>query len=255
MSQLKNRAFTFGLCCIFVLPMSAMAQWTVGTGAGDYTVTQTNSGRVPFRIDPGANAGAIFIDQDGDTALGTTTPLNDFNSRLYIADLTPDIAFEDENLEQIWSFYANGDSIGFCDETNYPQPGGTTVPCSPFFIQTGAPLASLAVAENGYVGVGVQSPPEVNLHVAGDSVGPVEELFRLESTTSPQQVFLNSTSGAQWFFAMTSTDEFKISLAGTGKVEARFRQNGDLRIAGAYQQISDRNSKKNINNARIMFLS
>jgi hypothetical protein len=95
------------------------------------------------------------------------------------------------------------------------------------------------------VGIGTGSPA-AKLHVLGESEAAVEELFRLESTAAPQQVFLNASSGATWLFAMTSNDTFKISYAGTGKVEARFRQNGNLEIAGSLSQNSDRHSKINI---------
>ena len=104
------------------MPVSALAQWTVDTAGGDYTIEHNNSGRIPFRIDPGANTNAMFLDTDGDTALGTAAPTNDFNSRLHIADLSPDIAFEDTSDREIWSLYANSDGFGVCDETTYPQP-------------------------------------------------------------------------------------------------------------------------------------
>ena len=246
MSLLKNRAFTVGLSCIFVLPMSALAQWTVGTGAGDYTVTQ-DSGRVPFRIDPGADTNAMFMDSDGDTALGTTAPLNDFNSRLHIADLTPDIAFEDENDNQIWSFYANNNSIGFCDETSYPQPGGPTVPCSPFFIQTGAPVASLGIAANGYVGMGTQSTPTAKLHVSGGTDAKLlvdntdaaavgdQFLFELRNANSRKIRFAISAEGGGniWTFDNDpAADAFNISKIGTGLNEFKVKSNGDGTFRG-----------------------
>ena len=51
-------------------------------------------GIIPILLDRNAGASAIFVDSDGDTALGTITPSNDFNSRLHIEDPTPDIAFK-----------------------------------------------------------------------------------------------------------------------------------------------------------------
>jgi hypothetical protein len=104
---------------------------------------------------------------------------------------------------------------------------------------------ALFVDDSSNVGVGT-SDPATKLHVVGDSGASTEELLQLQSTAAPQQVFLNSSTGAQWFFAMTGDDSFKVSFAGTGKVEARFQQNGNLQIAGALIQNSDRNSKKNI---------
>ncbi len=45
---------------------------------------------------------------------------------------------------------------------------------------------------------------------------------------------------------MVSNDDFKVSFDGTGRVEARFKPNGNLIIAGNLSQNSDVNSKKNI---------
>jgi len=95
------------------------------------------------------------------------------------------------------------------------------------------------------VGVGTGAPA-TKLHILGDGNGSVEEVMRLETAGPPQQVFLNSASGAKWFFAMAGDDSFKISYDGTGKVEARIRQNGNMVIAGSLTQNSDRRSKENI---------
>jgi len=99
-------------------------------------------------------------------------------------------------------------------------------------------------------GVGTGSP-SAKLHVVGDGVGNIapfdtERVLRLESSLAPEQIFVNSTSGAIWYFAMVSNDDFKVSFDGTGKVEARFKPDGTLRIAGSLIQNSDRHSKINV---------
>jgi hypothetical protein len=246
MTSFKNHIPVIGLASFLLLPMSGYAQWTVNEGATDYEITNTGTGGnpIPFTIEGGAPADIFYISSEGNLGLGAAPPTGAFSPRLNISDPTPDIELDDLDQNQTWQLFANGGDgssdlggMGFVD---------ITANTLPLYIESGAPTASLLVKASGNVGVG-NVDPEVNLHVLGDSVASVEELFRLESTTSPQQVFLNSSTSAKWFFAMTSTDEFKISLAGTGKVEARFQQNGNLKIAGAYQQISDRNSKENIN--------
>jgi hypothetical protein len=100
------------------------------------------------------------------------------------------------------------------------------------------------------VGVGTGSP-SAKLHVKGEGVGDIapfnsERILKLESSLAPEQVFVNTTSGAIWYFAMVSNDDFKISFDGTGKVEARFKPDGTLRIAGSLIENSDRNSKTNV---------
>lgn len=82
--------------------------------------------------------------------------------------------------------------------------------------------------------------PEAPLHIRQvNSPDAVELLLQLESTVPPQQIFENSTTGAKWFFAMTSDDQFKISRDGTGTVEAKFFDNGNLVIGGTLSQSSD----------------
>ena len=82
------------------------------------------------------------------------------------------------------------------------------------------------------------------MHVRqGGSGSATELLFMLDSDVPPQQVFKNRDSGAEWFFAMTADDQFKVSRNGTGKVEAKFFDNGNLQIAGTLIQASDVNAK------------
>lgn len=89
--------------------------------------------------------------------------------------------------------------------------------------------------------------PEAPIHVQQNgSADPVELLLLLESDTPPQQVFKNNTTGTEWFFAVTSDDEFKISKNGTGSVEAKFFGNGNLRLNGTLTELSDENAKRNL---------
>jgi hypothetical protein len=248
----RRRAIPAALACVLILPVSAQAaNWTSGEGSGgDYEITNTtaNPDITPLRIEDNNAAGTddtLVISAQGNLGLGSTPPSGGFSARFYIYDETPEIELDDWDNGRTWNLFADGGNggsdpvggIGFADITE-----GT----NPFYIQSTAPTDSFFMDTSGFVGLGT-SGPTARLHLLGDSVAAVEELFILESSTSPQQVFLNSSTSAKWFFAMTSTDEFKISFAGTGKVEARFQQNGNLKIAGAYQQISDRNSKENIN--------
>jgi hypothetical protein len=108
-----------------------------------------------------------------------------------------------------------------------------------------SPPNSLVVLDSGDVGVGTGAPI-ADMHVEGDGVGTVEDVLRLQSTVPPQITMRNSTANKLWYFAMTADNDFKVSLDGTGDVEAKFFQNGDLKILGALTQGSDRNRKNDI---------
>jgi hypothetical protein len=109
-----------------------------------------------------------------------------------------------------------------------------------------APANSLVIeGTTGDMGIGT-NVPVADLHVQGEGTGVVEDVLRLQSTVPPQITMRNSTANKLWFFAMTADNDFKVSLDGTGDVEAKFFQNGDLKILGALTQGSDRNRKNDI---------
>jgi hypothetical protein len=245
----RERLSIVGLSCIAALPTSGFAQDWDTLETGDYRVRNiTNGNTIPLTIEDNAIADSLYISSVGNVGLGDAPPTGTFSPRLYVSDPTPEIELDDIDDNQIWQIFADGGDvsqggsdtlggIGFFDST------ASTVP---LFVESEAPSASLYINTDGFLGSGTIEPL-VNLHLVGDSTDPVEELFRLESSTSPQQVFINDTTGAKWFFAMTSNDTFKVSFDGTGKVEARFLQNGNLNIAGRLSQNSDRNNKQNVN--------
>lgn len=110
---------------------------------------------------------------------------------------------------------------------------------------TGAAIATSGRVAVGPFGVADNRAPEAPLHVKQTgSADAVELCMLLESSVPPQQVFKNGTD--EWFFAMTSDKQFKISKNGTGKVEAKFFDTGNMTLAGTLTQLSDENAKNNI---------
>lgn len=225
--------------------------WTIRS-QGDFLIQR--GGITPFSIDQSAGPSAIFVDPDGDTALGTLAPINDFNSRFHIEDPTPDIAFRTIPgggiLDQTWSLFANDVGFGICDETTYPQSGDPDngVPCTPFFVQTGSPPDSLVIRDSGKVGVGTIEPT-AKLHVS-DAVNAQLLVQKTDAAATGDQFLfeLSNASPAKVRFAITSNaagarniwtfdnnpaqDSFSISKVGTGLNEFRVRSNGDGTFRG-----------------------
>ena len=202
-------------------------------------------GIIPILLDRNAGASAIFVDSDGDTALGTITPSNDFNSRLHIEDPTPDIAFKTPGANgQTWSLYANDVEFGLCDETAYPQNGGNVL-CTLFSVEKGAPVDSLAIRNSGFVGVGTYDPEE-KLHVVGPAATRLlventnaaasgdQVMFQLRNASPAKVRFaIGSNGGNVWTFDNTpSLDSFSISKVGTGLNEFLVKSNGDGTFRG-----------------------
>lgn len=112
-------------------------------------------------------------------------------------------------------------------------------------IDTRAPLHALTVRRNGNVGVGLFSPV-ADLHVRGEGSGNVEELLRLESRVPPRMMLRNSKTKKNWTLSMTAKNHLILSHGGTGKTEATFFKNGNLKITGNLNQGSDRHNKQAI---------
>lgn len=85
--------------------------------------------------------------------------------------------------------------------------------------------------------------PTADLHVVGEGSGKTEVLLRLESAVPPRMMLRNSSTKKNWTLSMNARNELLVSLGGSGKTEAKFFKNGNLKIAGTLIQGSDRKNK------------
>lgn len=173
--------------------------------------------------------------------IGTTAPAHE----LSIRSISPGIRLDDSS-SSLYDMDMELNSYSFELEGNVSQ--------DIFEMDIRAPAQTIDISSAGNVAIGAQASSSTtlvtpDLLVSGDGGSGVERLFQLESTASPQMVFKDTNvvgSSGTWFFAMTSDNQFKISYDGTGEVEAKFFQNGNLNIKGALTQNSDRNDKQDI---------
>ena len=257
-----NSVTVNGTSTVLNLNNSTPQDWSIRSN-GPLSILRSN-GAIPILLDQNAGTSAIYVDSDGDTALGTITPDNDFNSRLHIEDETPDIAFKtipnagEGIIDQTWSLFANDVGFGICDETTYPNPDpNNPVPCTPFFVQTGSPIDSLIIRDSGNVGLGTVAPA-AKLHVVdqtdaqvrvenlADAVGfNTKVMFNLINDGGVRFDMLDKSTGNNWVF-QNQFGTFDVTLAGTGIREFRFNPNGNLEISGTLISASSRTLKNNI---------
>lgn len=131
-------------------------------GAGYFAVEDTDCGRVPFRIESGAPANSLYVEDYGRIGIGTATPDED----LHIAyGDTPTIRLDQDGTvgwsPQVWDIAGNESNFFIRDVTNGSKLS--------FRIQPSTPENTLTLKSTGYVGIGTWDPT-AKLHVAGDAL-------------------------------------------------------------------------------------
>jgi hypothetical protein len=190
-----------------------------------------------FTLDSGAPANALFVNNEGNVGLGTSTPGGPPNARLHIVDPSPEILFDvTQGGGQLWDLYADDTEMGIADES-----AGTI----PFSVEAGAPTDSLIVKSNGDVGLGTFSP-DGNFHVvrdANDFVLPfvVQNTSAINFSGFRLQIAANS-----WIDFNNSGGNFRINANQIPGAEFEVRPNGNAFISGVLTQGSDINSKQDI---------
>lgn len=208
----------------------------VRTGGGGYNN--------PVAIDLDAGNNKLTIDSAGRVGLGPTIQNINSAATLHVegsGGISGNLFLDSTGAFDDWLLDPGNSGLWF-------RNGAATNSPAPVKFGNGAPANSLVIEDaTGDLGVGTPSPV-VDLHVLGEGGGSVEQILRLQSSVPPQMTFLNSASSGTglWYFAMTADDQFKVSYDGTGKVEAKFFQNGNVAIAGTLAQNSDRDSKTGI---------
>lgn len=211
-------------------------------------------GNEVFVVEAEAPDGALFVDDSGRVGLSTSTPL----LKLHLLDInTPAIRLEQRGggfTPQTWDVGAN--------ESNYFVRDVTAGNRLPFRIFPGAASNTLTVGRNDSVGVGTANPDAL-LHLQGrdDSLSD-ENSTRLQVENSSNVegdrdlVELINNGGVGITLEDTSTDlrwraqaadkVFTISLLNSSSTELTLDAVGNLVIAGALTQGSDRDSKRDI---------
>jgi len=130
-------------------------------GANYFGIEDATAGIMSFRIEAGAPANSLVVDNGGRVGIGTMVPATE----LHILDGdSPILRLEQDGSSgftpQIWDLASNETNFFIRDVTN-----GSTLP---FRIQPGAPSNALYIRNSGNIGLGTAAPT-TKLHIENAS--------------------------------------------------------------------------------------
>lgn len=219
----------------------------VSGGASFFAIDDVDGGATPFTIEAGADANALYVDDQGRLGLGTAAPVEDIH--LAVGD-TPTLRLEQDNslgfTPQTWDISGNEANFFVEDVT-----AGNTLPLR---IRPGAPSDALYIAADGKLGLGTSNPGaafhlrrtdgSANLLVQEASTTvATRSLFEIRNAGATQFTINNTNAGTVW--RMANNGRFTLSADGTGAFEFDLQTSGDLEIRGTLTESSDVAAKKN----------
>lgn len=190
-------------------------------GANYFGIEDATAGIMSFRIEAGAPANSLVVDDGGRVGVGTLTPA--VETHIVNGD-SPTLRLEQDGSSgftpQSWDLASNESNFFIRDVTN-----GSTLP---FRIQPGAPSDALYIRNSGNIGLGTDSP-QAALHVMGSGIftGELEAASdeRLKKNVAP----LMSASSVLNLLSVVSydmkTEEYKELNLPTDKQYGLLAQN------------------------------
>lgn len=147
-------------------------------GANKFSIDDIDSGKIPFTIEAGTRANALYVDDSGRVGLGTSTPAEDLH--IWYGD-TPTIRLHQSGsgwAPQTWDVAGNEANFFIRDVTN-----GSRLSLR---IKPGAPTDSLFINNDGKIGFGTSSPSTqvhlvtastVNAEIVAERTGNASAIF------------------------------------------------------------------------------
>ncbi|MBT8233671.1 MAG: T9SS type A sorting domain-containing protein [Saprospiraceae bacterium] len=187
-------------------------------GANYFSVDDATAGRQIFRVDAGAPANSLRVDNNGDVSIGNANAVTE----LHITDGdSPTIRLEQNGSSgftpQTWDMAGN--------ETNFFVRDVTNGSKLPFKIKPGAPDNALFVAADGDIGLGTQNPATTaSLHIVRTTTANL----KIENTTAsnggrvlldlenhgPTRVdFYNTNANVKWRNQVDNQGRYKLGVA------------------------------------------
>ena len=203
-------------------------------GSGEYFAIQDREvGTSPFTVQGGAPDSALYIRDNGNLGLGTSTPAQDIH---VMSGNTPTFRLDQDTSgglsARTWDVGANNTELFVKDVTNSSSV--------PFRIKAGAPADSLVVASNGRVGIGTASPTSVRLDIRTNVAGEVVQRLQNSSAAGYSGIeYLDNTGSVSLFFGLdnansntrlNSINNKPIAVLTNGSERMRITTAGDVGI-------------------------
>lgn len=202
-------------------------------GLNYFAIQDADTNRNIALFEGGAPANSLYVRNDGNVGgnvgFGTSLPVVDLHA---VSGNTPALRLEQNTSNgfaaQTWDLAGNETSFFLRDVTN-----GSALPLRVF---PGSASGTLNI-RNSRVGIGTISPNAL-LHLRNSGAG---------ATGLPRIEFENADAAPTvWDMDVTDNADFRMSVVGSGQAEYLMNPNGNLTIAGALTQNSDRNAKTDI---------
>ncbi|MCW9027871.1 MAG: hypothetical protein OQJ80_02975, partial [Kangiella sp.] len=200
-------------------------------GTSHFSVEDSTSVTVPFRIEATAPSNSLVVDATGRIGIKTNAPATEIHS---VDSDTPTLRLEQDDsggwTPQTWDIAGNEANFFIRDVTN-----GSKLP---FRIKPNSDANSIYIAP-GAVGMGTTSPdPNAALHIvkeAGDNRAILSEGEVAVIYDNPSSLFRfkDSVSGQTWRFTMLPDGSFQMKdQTNSGGALFQFNVDGSIRIRG-----------------------
>ena len=196
-------------------------------------IEDSNTGRMPFRVEAGVDANNLYVESDGDVGIKTANPVVDLH---IVEGNTPTLRLEQDGSDgftpQTWDVAGNEANFFVRDVTN-----GSKLSLR---IEPNTPQDTLYLDSTGNVGIG-KSNPDAKVHVlTNDDSGKLlfentnstqadRVVFHLKNNGKPQFKLENTGNSKSW--VITAGNKLVIEKTDGTRV-MDLDEDGNLRISG-----------------------
>lgn len=190
-------------------------------GGGNFlSFDDATAGRAVFRIEAGAPSSSLYVEDDGDIGVGTSSPIADIHVK---TGNTPTLRLAQDGssgfTQQVWDVAGNEANFFVRDATN-----GSTLP---FRIRPGASSSALDIAASDNIGL-LESSPDDRVHMTETT----DRIFGMRYEHTGGGTNNTATVWRTVVDARSDRDYFQITRNGTGTAELQIQSNGDVSIPG-----------------------
>lgn len=215
-------------------------------GLNYFAIEDSSAGRIPFRVEAGAPANALYVEADGDVGIKTSNPVVDLH---IVEGNTPTLRLEQDGSDgftpQTWDVAGN--------ETNFFIRDATNGSPLPFRIMPAAPQNSFVIAADGDIGVGTMTP-DADLDIE-NSTRPTLRLTK--NNTNHIELYRDETDGHLHFNTTLDgvTESQAVTFSDDGKVGiGAINPNASLHIEQSNPSILIENTETGSPNKNLLTL-